>query len=409
MIEASHFDRIRPTRRSTGTGSTIFARTSPEHATAGTAGRVVSGIPRGAFVQVVREDPVRRGLLFAGTEIGVFVSFDDGEGWQSLQQNLPICSVRDIDVHGDDVVIATHGRGFWILDDVSPLRQLSPEVEQSGAWLFSPEPAVRVHPGAFQGTPLPKDEPIGENRPRGAFLDYWIGPGASGPVTLEVLDSAGDSVRRFSSSDSERPPDLGRVAVTPDWIAPKSPLPASPGPHRIVWDLHTATLPGLSESEDFRNEGLWVPPGRYKVRLEAGGKSVERVLEVRRDPRIAATDEDLIANFKLSREVQRERLRVAEAEREAVSRRKALDGQERADLDAIVGTADEMTLASTGGDPNTLQGASTSLRDLAAGLESADSAPSADDLRGTELRIADAERLLGSWNEFRAAHPSTRE
>ncbi len=375
---------------------------------------IVSGIPAGAFVHVVREDPVRRGLLYAGTEIGVFASFDDGESWQPLQQNLPTCSVRDIDVHGSDVVIATHGRSFWILDDVSPLRQLAPEVERSRAWLFSPEPAVRVHPAPFQGTPLPKDEPIGENRPRGAFLDYWIGPGVSGPVTLEIFDSGGNPVRRFSSLDSERAPDLSRLVVTGDWIAPKLPLPASPGMHRLVWDLHTATLPGLSESEDFRNEGLWVPPGRYKVRLEAGGGSLERVLEVRRDPRIGATDQDLVANFELSRKVERERHRVAEAEREAGSRRRALESLEaaggsraaeaakaRAELDAIVGTADELTLASTGGDPATLQGASTSLRDLAGGLESADSAPSADDLRGTELRIEDAERLLAIWDRFK--------
>jgi photosystem II stability/assembly factor-like uncharacterized protein len=376
----------------------------------------VSGIPDGAFVQVVREDPVRRDLLYAGTEAGVFVSFDGGDRWQPLQQNLPNCSVRDIDVHGSDLVIATHGRSFWILDDVAPLRQLTSEVARSGAWLFAPSPAVRVHPAEFQGTPLPKDEPIGENRPRGAFLDYWLARAPGKPVVLEILDSSGNLVRKYSSEDEVLQPDLSKIQVTPDWMSPRLPLPAGPGFHRIVWDLHTTALSGLSESEDFRNQGLWVPPGRYTARLEVDGVSIDRTLEVRRDPRISATDEELAANFELSRKVEQERVRLAAFEHEARLSRKQLDargakgGEDaaaaaklRAALDAVTGTADEATLYATGGDPETLQGASWSLRGAAAIFESADSGPSVDDRRAVELRIAAAEHVIAAWERFKGS------
>ncbi|MGH9440947.1 MAG: WD40/YVTN/BNR-like repeat-containing protein [Thermoanaerobaculia bacterium] len=376
---------------------------------------VVSGLPAGAFVHVVREDPVRRGLLYAGTETGVFVSFDDAEHWQPLQQNLPACSVRDLEVHGSDLVAGTHGRSIWILDDVSPLRQFTAEVSASRAWLFQPAPAVRLHPAQFQGTPVPKDEPIGENPPRGAILDYWLGRGGAAPVVVEI-SSGSELLRRFSSSDPPRPPNQTRIVVTPDWM-PSPPLPSpEEGFHRFVWDLHTATIPDLSESEDFRNEGLWVPPGRYTVRLTAGGVSVDRELEIRRDPRVRATDEDLRANFELSRKLEKERVRVAAAEREARALRGTLSAlvagggrpaadaaKARAELDRIAGTADELTLSSTGGDPDSLQGASWSLRGLAAGLESADAGPSVDDLRGFELRVAAARRVLGVWERFRAS------
>ncbi len=370
----------------------------------------VSGIPDGSFVQVVREDPVRRGLLYAGTETGVFVSFDDGDRWQPLQFNLPNCSVRDIDVHGDDLVIATHGRSFWILDDLTPLRQLTPEVARSRAWLFAPAAAVRVHAAVFQGTPLPKDEPIGENNQRGARLDYWLGGAAEGPVVLEILDSSGTVVRKFSSMDPVRRPDVSRMPVTPDWMTPEGSLSSAAGMHRFVWNLHTPTIPGLSESEDFRNEGLWVPPGRYAARLEVGGVSIDRVLEVRRDPRIAASDQDLTANFEVSRKVERERIRLAAAEHEARSLRRkmeadrgAVDAKLLANLDAILGTTEESALYSTGGQPGTLQAASWSLRGMAAGLESGDSGPSPDDIRGADLRIAEAERAMAAWERFKAS------
>ncbi|HQR45057.1 MAG TPA: hypothetical protein PK598_03440, partial [Thermoanaerobaculia bacterium] len=152
---------------------------------------IAKGIPAGSYVNVVREDPVRRGLLYAGTETGVFVSFDDGDHWQPLQLNLPNCSIRDIDAKHGDLVVGTHGRSFWVLDDLSPLRQLDAKVAAADAHLFAPRAAVRLRPAPFLGTPEPKDEPMGENPPRGAVLDYVLGAASPGPVALEILDATG--------------------------------------------------------------------------------------------------------------------------------------------------------------------------------------------------------------------------
>src|SRR6185436_11818044 len=157
---------------------------------------IAGGIPDGSFVNAVREDPVRKGLLYAGTEKGVYVSFDDGDHWQPLQNGLPVTSVRDIDVHGNDVVIATHGRAFWILDDVSPLRQIDPEVETTAVWLFAPAPAVRQRPAGFTGTPMPKDEAAAPDPPAGAYLDYTLRTAAQKPVTLEIRDEQRSEERR---------------------------------------------------------------------------------------------------------------------------------------------------------------------------------------------------------------------
>jgi len=377
----------------------------------------VAGIPDGAFLQVVREDPVRRGLLYAGTEKGIFVSFDAGDRWQPLQLNLPDCSVRDIDVHGADVVIATHGRSFWILDDAAPLRELTADLPRERAHVFAPEPAFRVHPAVFQGTPVPKDEPIAENPPSGAIVDYWIGANVAGPVTLEVRDARGEVVRRFSSADPVKAPDPGKLVVTPDWEPAASPLSAAPGMHRFVWNLHTTPRTELAPpDEDSRETGLWVPPGRYTVRLTAGGETPEKPLGVRRDPRIPATDADLAAQFSLSREVEKTRLELAASARRVEALRKsvaALAGtlsgdaeRARADvaarLDALAGTDDMLKLSGGGLDLASFSGVSAALTKLAFTLESADGAPSEDDRRAAK---ADAElvgRVVAAGNELLA-------
>src|SRR5947209_3308359 len=166
-----------------------------------------NGIPDGSFVNAVREDPVRKGLLYAGTEKGVYVSFDDGDHWQPLPQGLPVTSVRDIDVHGADLVAATHGRAFWVMDDVTPLRQV--EAPSAAALqLFAPAEAPRVRPAGFTGTPMPKDEPMAANPPAGAAVDYVVGAATTGPLVLRILDAQGAEVRRFASDDRRPPPDL---------------------------------------------------------------------------------------------------------------------------------------------------------------------------------------------------------
>src|SRR5207302_5618289 len=193
---------------------------------------VVAGLPAGGIVNVVREDPVRKGLLYAGTEQTVYASFDDGDHWQPLRLNLPATSIRDLIVKGDDLAIATHGRGFWILDDLSPLRQVSDGLLREGAHLFRPQTATRVRWNLNTDTPLPPDEPAGENPPDGAILHFFLKGAARSAVRLEVLDAAGTVVRGYKSDDPPEPlvPDRN----IPDyWIRPSPVLSAQAGLHRF--------------------------------------------------------------------------------------------------------------------------------------------------------------------------------
>ncbi len=167
--------------------------------------KITNGLPPGVYAHVIKEDPRRRGLLFAGTERGAYVSFNDGDAWQPLQLNLPITSVRDFEIHGDDLIVATHGRGFWVIDDIAALRQLE-DATRADVFLFQPADAVSVIAGGDNGTPLQKDEPQAENPPVGAYIDYYLKSAATGPVTLEIVDGNNQPVRAFSSSDQLAPP-----------------------------------------------------------------------------------------------------------------------------------------------------------------------------------------------------------
>ena len=379
---------------------------------------IARGIPDGSFVNVVREDPERRGLLYAGTETGVYVSFDDGEQWQALQANLPNCSVRDLAVHQGDLVAGTHGRSFWVLDDLSPLRQLDAKSSAAPVWLFAPRTAVRLHPAGFQGTPEPKDEPFAENPPRGAVLDYFVRTAPSGPVVLEILDAEGRLVRRFASDDRPEPPDLQKIQVTEDWVAPPAPPDASAGMHRFEWDLHYPAPPELSHRRR-GGSGIWAPPGRYTVRLSVDGRTLTQPLTVEKDPRVELADEDLMRQFELARSVEAERLRVAPALARAVSLRKqATELSAKASGEAAGALAsflrDLVPLVGPNVVPelfyNLLDAAPTSLLRLNAVLarfqqtvESADAAPTPDAVAGFGQRRAAVDQGLSAWNDFVAS------
>ena len=261
---------------------------------------IANGIPNGSFVNAVREDPKRRGLLYAGTERGLYVSFDDGANWQPLQLNLPVTSIRDIAIHGDDIVLATHGRSFWVMDDVASLRQMGAARAAGGDYLFAPTAAYRIREGNQEGTPLPLDEAQVDNQPTGLYIDYYLAREASSPVAIEILNAGGRVVRRWSSAEPVKAADPKSVDYTTHWIA-QHPVPeTSAGAHRFVWDFHQTD-----------SRGPLLPPGSYTVRLRVDGKTFDRDARVMRDPRIAASDTDLVAQYELAERVIALRAEVA--------------------------------------------------------------------------------------------------
>jgi photosystem II stability/assembly factor-like uncharacterized protein len=269
---------------------------------------VVKGLPDDP-VNAVREDPVRKGLLFAGTERAVFVSFDDGENWQSLRLNMPATSIRDLVVHGDDVVVGTHGRSFWILDDVTPLRQLKLKMASAGVHLFAPQTAYRVRWNVNTDTPLPPEEPAGQNPPDGAILNYYLKSPAPDPVTLEIFDADGNLVRRFASTDQPEAVNPKELAIPTYWIRPSQILSSEAGSHRFVWDLHYPPIEGgrraypiaaVYQNTPSSPKGPWVHPGQYTVKLTVAGKSYERPLTVKMDPRVKTPEVGLRQQFTLS-------------------------------------------------------------------------------------------------------------
>ena len=270
-----------------------------------------SGIPDGCFARVVREDPQRKGLLYAGTENAAFVSFDEGDHWTSLQANMPTTSIRDLVVHGDDLVAATYGRAFWILDDVTPLRQIGRNVSSAPAFLFRPEKALRVRLDLNQDTPIPPDMPAGDNPPNGAIVDFYLGSQPSQDVTLGIYDSAGALVREYSTkpepASTEPPPNVPEY-----WLAHPEPLTKNRGQNRFVWDLRYAPPPVLRHeypiSALYQNTpglplGAIVTPGRYTVRLTVNGRTFEQPLEVAMDPRVDVTPDALNDQLTLERNI----------------------------------------------------------------------------------------------------------
>jgi photosystem II stability/assembly factor-like uncharacterized protein len=271
---------------------------------------ITAGLPQDAPVNAVREDPVRRGLLFAATEKAVWMSFDDGEHWESLQLNLPHTSMRDLVIHNQDLIVATHGRSLWVLDDIGPLREVVGPA--TAVTLLNPSPAVRARRSTGTDTPIPPDEPSGRNPPDGAVIDYYLPQAAKGAVAIEVLDSNGSVLRRVSSTDSigfsaaEREKEL----IPQYWIRqPKAPTTTA-GMNRFVWDLRGATpravkrgFPISAVPNDTPQEplGPLVVPGTYRVRLEIGGHQWEQPLTVMPDPRVSIGQQEYAAQFALAK------------------------------------------------------------------------------------------------------------
>jgi photosystem II stability/assembly factor-like uncharacterized protein len=270
---------------------------------------IVKGLPPGGIVNSVREDPVRKGLLFCGTEQAVYFSTDDGENWQPLRLNMPATSIRDLVVHEDDVVVGTHGRSFWILDDVTPLRQIDEKIAAADVYLFKPQLATRVKRSVHTDTPFPQEEPTGQNPPDGAIINYYLKAKSSSPIVLEISDAAGKLVRRFASDDKPLEVDLKRVNPPAYWIRPFQPLKNEAGMQRFVWDLlypnppsdnYDLPISAIYKDTPWTPQGPAVLPGVYTVRLTANGRTMTQTLTVRIDPRVKTSPTGLQQQFGLS-------------------------------------------------------------------------------------------------------------
>ena len=360
---------------------------------------ITNGIPDGGIINVVREDPKTKGLLFAGSETEAYVSFDDGDHWQSLRLNMPASSIRDLVVHENDIAVATHGRGFWILDDIAPLRQVRVGQALPPVRLFKPSQAYRFRWSKYTDTPLPPDEPAGQNPPDGAIIDYALAASA-GEVMLEILEPAGKLVRKYSSADKADPPkDTGNVPWY--WIRPPQALSRQPGMHRFVWDLHYTPLPQKAPTfpigavpRDTAPDSTspWVVPGTYTVRLTAGGQSATQPLVIVMDPRVKTSREDLAQQLALSAQVCEDLKRIGVALDEFGS-------MQEIDKEAKAIAGEE---AATPGGTDTLTSVAASLRALFEALQAADVAPTTQLVTAVEDRHQAALAITKRWEDLRA-------
>jgi photosystem II stability/assembly factor-like uncharacterized protein len=371
--------------------------------------RADSGIPEGAFVRAVRADPARRGLLYAGTERGVYVSFDGGGHWQSLQLNLPTVAVRDLAVAHGDLVAATHGRSFWVLDDLSLLRQLEPGATGDAPYLYRPRATWRIRRNEYHDTPLPPEEPQGENPPAGAILDYRLPAGFSGPVRIDILDAAGDTVRSYSSAEEPFSP-AAPTYFEAHWL-PRSEIPGTAaGHHRLVWDLRWAPPPTAARDYSIsavagrgtvmEPQGPLALPGAYTVRLTAGGRSSEQSLDLVLDPRVHVSDAAL-----------RDQLALALQIRDALTQRVRIAGEAgraAARLDSLLATgklqrgpasdARRLRVAVQ----EVLSGLPDGLSSLETAVQSADRAPPAQVREAFEEEAAALARQRARWDALRS-------
>ncbi len=366
--------------------------------------RIVTGIDSGATINVVREDPRRKGLLYAGSETKVWVSFDDGDHWEPLQVNMPATSIRDLVIKDDDLVVGTHGRGFWILDDISPLREWADRATSKRAHLFKPALATRVRYSMYTDTPLPVDEPRAENPPDGAILHYALERAASS-LALEIVDASGAVVRRYEKGVNADP-DPRAEGHWPDWwIRPSPVLSAEPGMHRFVWDLRHArpralsfsypisAIPGQTVPEPL---GPFALPGRYAVRLTVDGTTYSQPLVVRMDPRVKTAPAGIQAQhalaLRLHAGIDKAADGIARARQLQEAARAAGNATRAAELGALVGTGGGFGGRGGGPSLSRVSGALTQLLDV---VDGADYAPTAQVRAAATATLRELEALLG--------------
>jgi photosystem II stability/assembly factor-like uncharacterized protein len=406
-----------------------------------------NGIAPGAVANSIREDPRKPGLLYAATNTQVWVSFDDGDHWQSLRLNMPAVSVRDLQVKDDstclcaDLVAGTHGRGFWILDDVTPLRQAAEAQAAAPAYLFKPEPAIRVRFGTNDPTPWPPELPAGQNPPPGAIIDYYLASTPSGPVTLDILDASGAVVRTFSSNDPVRNPDpaidsaaynrlcqknptAADCALPLYWPAPQFRVSTEPGMHRFSWDLHYAPIPGAAGGGGGGDalgavphrtypavNSPWVPAGSYRIRLTVDGKTSTQPLVVHLDPRVKAPALGLSQLASLSKATYDDAETAARAYAQARALVAELDSLHGTGVDALKASVDSVAPKPTprvrfpgsGGppEPPTLERAVRELVEAEVAMQGADETPTAREAATCAHAREEMRPILARWTAIK--------
>ncbi|WP_461128812.1 WD40/YVTN/BNR-like repeat-containing protein [Spirosoma aerophilum] len=354
---------------------------------------IVTGLPNDP-INAVREDPIRKGLLFAGSETAVHVSFDDGVHWQPLRLNMPATSIRDLVIKDDDLVVGTHGRSFWILDDITPLRQLTADLEKTATILYKPQRAYRVRWNMNPDTPLPQEEPAGQNPPDGAIIDYYLKENAGQVVTMTITDAAGKTVHQFRSDD--KPYAVPDVNLPAYWIRPQQILSGAAGSHRFMWDLHYAPLPGPPSypiaatfhqtAPEFTSP--WVMPGTYTVSLTANGKTVTQPLVITMDPRVKTSPLALKQQHDLSLIVFGGRKSVMALQQEA------LDLKSRSMTDAQKKTFSTLQTS--------LNGLNRAFSSLFGTLQDADMPPTTQAVAAVKEAQANFSKLMGEWTSWKS-------
>jgi photosystem II stability/assembly factor-like uncharacterized protein len=385
---------------------------------------IVNGLPDSA-VNTVREDPVRKGLLFAGTETSVWVSFDDGDHWQSLELNLPHSSMRDLWIHEDDLLVGTHGRSFWSLDDITPLRQLSDSLQKGDAFLFKPAAAYRMKRDTNTDTPIPPDEPTAQNPPDGAIIDYFLPQAASGTVTLEILDANKKVVRKYTSTDKPdiTEEDLAKQLIPPYWVRMPRTLSTEAGMHRWVWDLHYTRpfstrydypIAAVPHDTPLLPQGPSALPGAYTVRLTVNGNSSTQPLTIKMDPRVNTSAEGLAQLFQQQSRLAAMMSESSEAVVQAHSAQEQLQkvvGQASGSLADAISALDKKigALVGAGGgffappSPNpTLARANGEASALYGGLARGDYTPTAAQSAAAKAAAESFEPLHKKWQEVKA-------
>jgi len=405
-----------------------------------------NGIAPGAATNSIREDPHKKGLLYASTETQVWVSFDDGDHWQSLRLDMPAVSVRDIQIKDDsicmcsDLIAGTHGRGFYILDDVTPLRQAAEARSANGAYLFKPQTALRIRLATNDPTPWPPELPAGENPPNGAIIDYYLSSSVSGPVTIDILDASGKVVRTYTS-ELKRDPDPGVDRAAYDKVCkanPESPdcdvplywpsriksMPTSAGMHRISWNMRyqplatergavdaTGAVPNRSSPSP---SSPWAPPGQYTVRLTVAGKSYTQPLTVRLDPRVKTSPSALAENTKLSLEMYElaRTTRMAYGQAHDLGEKvgqlvkeQNIDGAFKTELDSVApdeARGGRRFFGRGGGRPSvTLNAASSAALAASLSMQAAETAPTAAQIAACARARAQAAAAMAHWNTLK--------